>query len=47
MECDFRKEFEHFKQSLLGHTSRSVEYSGAETNVDNNGAAQEVSEVRE
>lgn len=43
MEYDFRKEFEHFKQSLLGHT-KSVEYGGAETNTDSNGVAHELSE---
>lgn len=41
-----KKIVESFKLSLMGHTSRSREYGGAESNVDYHCLVQEVSEEK-
>ena len=47
MEFWFRKAVEHIKQyGLMGHTSRSMADSGAESTLDYNISAQEVSEKK-
>ena len=38
-----REAFGHFKQGLMGHTSRSMENRGVEDHLNCGGSAQEVS----